>query len=69
MWIGKSRGNEDCHIILRGKAPHCSVAEDGAACKALLEAGLLEQAMTDVSHGNCSRQYRRQVEVARDVAA
>ena len=35
----------------------------------LRAAGLREQVMIDASHGNSSKQYRRQVEVAADVAA
>jgi 3-deoxy-7-phosphoheptulonate synthase len=35
----------------------------------LRAAGLREQVMIDVSHGNSSKDHRRQVDVARDVAA
>ena len=40
-----------------------------ASCETLRAAGLREQVMIDVSHGNSSKQYRRQIEVADDVAA
>jgi 3-deoxy-7-phosphoheptulonate synthase len=67
--IFQTRGNEDCHVILRGgKAPNYGATEVAAACETLRTAGLREQVMIDVSHGNCSRQYRRQVEVAHEVA-
>jgi 3-deoxy-7-phosphoheptulonate synthase len=39
-----------------------------ATCEALRALGLREQVMIDVSHGNSSKQHRRQVEVAQDVA-
>jgi 3-deoxy-7-phosphoheptulonate synthase len=68
--IFQTRGNEDCHVILRGgKAPNYDAAHVAAACATLRAAGLREQVMIDVSHGNCSRQYQRQVDVANDVAA
>ncbi|HJV60339.1 MAG TPA: 3-deoxy-7-phosphoheptulonate synthase, partial [Albitalea sp.] len=38
------------------------------ACEVLRAAGLREQVMIDVSHGNSSKQHRRQIDVAHDVA-
>ena len=38
-------------------------------CAAAGKAGLREQVMVDVSHANSSKQHRRQIEVAADVAA
>jgi 3-deoxy-7-phosphoheptulonate synthase len=68
--IFETRGNEDCHLILRGgKAPNYDAASVDAACKALKAAGVREQVMVDLSHGNSSKQYERQIEVGRDVAA
>src|SRR5438477_5995818 len=68
--IFETRGNDDCHVILRGgKTPNYDAAHVSAACDALRAAGLREQVMIDVSHGNSSKQPRRQVEVAQDVAA
>jgi 3-deoxy-7-phosphoheptulonate synthase len=68
--IFETRGNEDCHIILRGgKVPNYDVAHVASSCDTLRAAGLREQVMIDVSHGNSSKQYRRQVEVAGYVAA
>ena len=68
--IFETRGNDDCHVILRGgKTPNYDAAHVAAACDALRAAGLREQVMIDVSHGNSSKQHRRQIEVARDVAA
>jgi 3-deoxy-7-phosphoheptulonate synthase len=68
--IFETRGNEDCHVILRGgKTPNYDAASVAACCEILRNAGLHEQVMVDVSHGNSSKRYERQVEVAGDVAA
>jgi 3-deoxy-7-phosphoheptulonate synthase len=68
--IFETRGNDDCHVILRGgKAPNYAAADVAATCEVLRGLGLREQVMIDLSHGNSSKQHRRQVEVADDVAA
>ena len=68
--VFETRGNADCHVILRGgKTPNYSAADVAAACALLKAAGLREQVMVDVSHANSSKQHRRQIEVAADVAA
>src|SRR5204863_5591010 len=67
--IFETRGNDDCHVILRGgKTPNYDAEHVEATCRALRAAGLVEQVMIDVSHGNSSKDHRRQVEVAEDVA-
>ena len=67
--IFETRGNDDCHLILRGgKAPNHDAAHVAASCDTLRAAGLREQVMIDVSHGNSSKQYLRQIAVAHDVA-
>ena len=67
--IFETRGNPDCHVILRGgKAPNYDAAHVAQACDTLRAAGLREQVMVDVSHANSSKQHRRQIEVAADVA-
>ncbi len=67
--VFETRGNSDCHVILRGgKVPNYSAADVAAACGLLKSAGLREQVMVDVSHANSSKQHRRQIEVAADVA-
>ncbi|SFN03590.1 3-deoxy-7-phosphoheptulonate synthase [Variovorax sp. OV329] len=67
--IFETRGNADCHLILRGgKAPNYSAQDVAASCAALVANGLREQVMIDVSHGNSSKQHQRQVVVAEDVA-
>ncbi|MEY4345257.1 MAG: hypothetical protein RL032_1089 [Pseudomonadota bacterium] len=68
--IFETRGNDDCHVILRGgKAPNYSKADVDAACALLKAAGLREQVMIDVSHANSSKQHVRQIVVAAEVAA
>ncbi len=66
--IVETRGNDDCHIILRGgKTPNYDAASVDAACKDLAKAGLGERLMVDCSHANSSKDYRRQTEVAADI--
>jgi 3-deoxy-7-phosphoheptulonate synthase len=68
--VFETRGNADCHVILRGgKSPNYSAADVAATCALLEAAGLRAQVMVDVSHANSSKQHRRQIEVAADVAA
>jgi 3-deoxy-7-phosphoheptulonate synthase len=67
--IFETRGNRDCHVILRGgQQPNYRAADVDAACALLKAAGLREQLMIDVSHANSSKQHRKQIEVASDVA-
>jgi 3-deoxy-7-phosphoheptulonate synthase len=67
--IVETRGNEDCHIILRGgKTPNYDAASVAAACEELSKAKLPERLMIDCSHANAEKQYQRQIEVARDIA-
>jgi 3-deoxy-7-phosphoheptulonate synthase len=68
--IVETRGNQDCHVILRGgKAPNYDAAHVEAACKDLAAAKLPATLMVDCSHANSSKQHERQVDVARDIAA
>jgi 3-deoxy-7-phosphoheptulonate synthase len=66
--IVETRGNDDCHIILRGgKSPNYDAAAVQAACAELAAAGLAARLMIDCSHANAAKDYRRQAEVAADV--
>ena len=68
--IVSTSGNEDCHVILRGgQAPNYSAADVDAAAKEVAAAGLAARLMIDFSHANCRREFKRQLEVASDVAA
>ena len=67
--IFETRGNQDCHVILRGgKQPNYSAADVQATCEVLEKTGLRPQVMIDLSHANSSKQHRRQIDVAADIA-
>jgi 3-deoxy-7-phosphoheptulonate synthase len=67
--IVETRGNKDCHVILRGgKEPNYDAAHVAAACKEIEAAKLDCTLMVDCSHANSSKQHERQIDVARDVA-
>ncbi|MGB0836004.1 MAG: 3-deoxy-7-phosphoheptulonate synthase AroG [Psychrobium sp.] len=66
--IVQTRGNEDCHIILRGgKEPNYSKAHVDAVNEQLTAAKLPNNIMVDFSHANSSKQFKRQMDVATDV--
>jgi 3-deoxy-7-phosphoheptulonate synthase len=68
--IVETRGNKDCHVILRGgKAPNYDAASVAAACAEIEGAKLPCRLMVDASHANSAKQYQRQVDVMRDVGA
>ena len=68
--IVETKGNKDCHVILRGgKAPNYDATHVAAACKEIEAARLDCALMIDCSHANSSKQHERQIDVARDVAA
>ena len=55
--IFETRGNSDCHVILRGgKQPNFRAADVQATCELLKATGLREQVMIDVSHANSGKQ-------------
>ncbi|TXI45831.1 3-deoxy-7-phosphoheptulonate synthase [Methylophilus sp.] len=67
--IFATKGNEDCHVILRGgKAPNYDAQSVSAVCDQLAEAGLAPVLMVDCSHGNSQKQYKNQMLVVDDVA-
>ncbi len=67
--IVRTKGNKDCHVILRGgKTPNYDAAHVAAACKDLAAAGLPASLMVDCSHANSSKQHERQRDVAHDIA-
>lgn len=67
--IFETRGNDDCHVILRGgkSGPNYDAASVAACCAALAKAGLREQVMIDCSHANSNKAHQRQIDVARDI--
>lgn len=67
--IFATRGNEDCHIILRGgRKPNYDPASVASAVEELNKAKLPPRLMIDFSHANSHKDYRRQPEVAANVA-
>jgi len=68
--IVETKGNKDCHVILRGgKEPNYDAASVAAACKEIEAAKLPCRLMVDASHANSSKQHQRQIEVMKDVGA
>jgi len=68
--IFATKGNEDCHVILRGgQEPNYDATSVAAAVAALEKAKLPPYLMVDFSHANSYKDYRRQPEVATNVAA
>ncbi|HUP06132.1 MAG TPA: 3-deoxy-7-phosphoheptulonate synthase [Caldimonas sp.] len=66
--IVETRGNTDCHVILRGgKAPNYDAAHVAAACREIEAAKLECTLMIDCSHANSGKDHARQLDVARDV--
>ncbi|KAJ6559218.1 hypothetical protein DFH09DRAFT_1262052 [Mycena vulgaris] len=68
--IVETEGNPDVHIILRGGATGPNYTADfvrDAGAK-LKKAGVVQKIMIDCSHGNSSKQYEKQTEVAEDIA-
>jgi 3-deoxy-7-phosphoheptulonate synthase len=63
-------GNPDTHLVLRGAntGPNYDAASVAAAAKSLTEAGLPARLLIDCSHGNSAKDYRRQPEVASNIA-
>jgi 3-deoxy-7-phosphoheptulonate synthase len=67
--IAATRGNEDCHVILRGgKLPNYDATNVAAACAALAKAGVAERLMIDASHANSGKQPDNQPRVVADIA-
>ena len=66
-----TRGNPNCHIVLRGGAagPNYSPEHVGEAERLLAAAGLPQAILVDCSHGNSAKQPERQPEVLRAVLA
>lgn len=68
--IVRTRGNDDCHIILRGGQTANYDAESVAtAASSLVGAGQLERLMIDCSHANSNKEFKRQIDVADAIGA
>jgi 3-deoxy-7-phosphoheptulonate synthase len=66
-----TRGNPDCHVILRGGRHSTNYDADSIAkaCSFLEKAGLAQQVMVDCSHANSNKDHTQQPAVCRQVAA
>ena len=69
--IVSTRGNPDCHVILRGGATgtNYDAMSVQKTLAALRDAGLPPRLMIDASHGNSEKDHKRQPLVVREVAA
>ncbi len=69
--IVATRGNPDCHVILRGASggPNYTATHVAKASETLAHAALPTRVMIDCSHGNSSKDHARQTAVAADIAA
>ena len=68
--IVSTTGNEDCHVILRGgQTPNYDAAHVDAAAKEIASAALAARLMVDFSHANSNKDFKRQIDVAKDIAA
>jgi len=64
-----SSGNKDCHVILRGGTnPNYKSEDIESASRVLNSSGLLDTIMVDMSHGNSSKQHKKQLEVCEDIS-
>ena len=68
--IFSTKGNQDCHIILRGgKQPNYDAKNVQHAAEQLEKYGLKSKMMIDCSHANSMKDYRRQVDVCNNIAS
>ncbi|MBW2229877.1 MAG: 3-deoxy-7-phosphoheptulonate synthase [Deltaproteobacteria bacterium] len=68
--IVATRGNDDCHVILRGGAsgPNYSSVQVGEVIGTLEQCGLPPHLMVDCSHANSGKDHEVQPVVAKEVA-
>jgi len=66
-----TRGNPDCHLVLRGSdsGPNYDAESVAGAQELLRKAGLPERVVVDASHGNSRKDHRRQPVVAEEIGA
>ena len=68
--IFSTTGNHDCHIIMRGGGGKTNYDSDSVehAATLLAKSKQIEKVMIDFSHANSSKQFKRQMIAAEDVA-
>jgi 3-deoxy-7-phosphoheptulonate synthase len=66
-----TRGNPNCHVVLRGGGggPNYSPAHIAQTEQLLVKAGLMKSILVDCSHDNSAKQPERQPEVLRELLA
>jgi 3-deoxy-7-phosphoheptulonate synthase len=64
-----TRGNPDCHVVLRGGSagPNYSAADIARTEQLLVAAGLIPSILVDCSHDNSAKQPERQPDVMREL--
>lgn len=64
-----TRGNPDCHLVLRGSdaGPNYDAESVAGATDLLSKAGLPERVVIDASHGNSRKDHHRQPAVAAEI--
>lgn len=66
--IVSTKGNKDCHIILRGgKEPNFTAKHVNEISDALTKVNLDQNIMIDCSHANSNKEYKKQLSVAGDI--
>lgn len=67
--IVTTKGNNDCHIILRGgdKGTNYDAENVEKVCESIEKSGRLGHVMVDFSHANSSKQFKKQMDVCKDV--
>jgi 3-deoxy-7-phosphoheptulonate synthase len=69
--ILQTSGNDTGFVVLRGgtrTGPNYHAHDVEDACRRLSAAGLPERVLVDASHGNSSKDFRRQAEVVNEIA-
>lgn len=67
--IFTTRGNEDCHVILRGGSrPNYDTESINIASEEMEQCGFKPRLMIDFSHANSRKQHQKQIDVGHDVA-
>ncbi|WP_439256772.1 3-deoxy-7-phosphoheptulonate synthase AroG [Lonepinella sp. BR2271] len=68
--IVSTKGNQDCHIILRGgdKATNYDAESIAKVCADIEKTGHIGHVMVDFSHANSSKQFKRQMDVCQSIS-
>ncbi len=67
--IFSTKGNDDTHVILRGgQRPNYDAESVDIAAQEMTKAGITPCLMVDFSHANSRKQFKKQLDVAQDVA-